>query len=282
MKIIRAVTVSMSVDFFTGLIPELMAEGHEVVSVSSDGPELDRVRAAGARAVTVEMARQISPFSDLKSLWRLVRVFRREKPDMVHSMTPKAGLLCMTAAWLARVPVRVHTFTGLVFPTSTGMKRRILMTTDRLTCAFATHVIPEGEGVKSDLLNHGITSKPLRVLGHGNCRGIDLDRYNPEDSAVMDAAARLRKSGVFTFIFIGRIVRDKGMDELAGAFGRLYQKRRDVRLVLVGPYEGQPRPHFDRCAPRHRLLPRHRGGGAAGRRASLAGGRRRPSVPLLP
>ncbi|WP_289833299.1 glycosyltransferase, partial [uncultured Muribaculum sp.] len=124
MKIIRAVTVSMSVDFFTGLIPELMAEGHEVVSVSSDGPELDRVRAAGARAVTVEMARQISPFSDLKSLWRLVRVFRREKPDMVHSMTPKAGLLCMTAAWLARVPVRVHTFTGLVFPTSTGMKRR--------------------------------------------------------------------------------------------------------------------------------------------------------------
>ncbi|RAZ61453.1 glycosyltransferase family 1 protein, partial [Klebsiella oxytoca] len=76
--------------------------------------------------------RQISPFSDLKSLWRLVRVFRREKPDMVHSMTPKAGLLCMTAAWLARVPVRVHTFTGLVFPTSTGMKRRILMTTDRL------------------------------------------------------------------------------------------------------------------------------------------------------
>ena len=237
MKIIRAVTVAQSVGFFTGLIPELMAEGHEVVSVSSDGPELDRVRAAGARAVTVEMARQISPFSDLKSLWRLVRVFRREKPDMVHSMTPKAGLLCMTAAWLARVPVRVHTFTGLVFPTSTGMKRRILMTTDRLTCAFATHVIPEGEGVKSDLLNHGITSKPLRVLGHGNCRGIDLDRYNPGDSAVMEAASRLRKPGVFTFVFIGRIVRDKGMDELAGAFGRLYQKRRDVRLVLVGPYE---------------------------------------------
>lgn len=135
--------------------------------------------------------------------------------------------------------------------------------------------------MKSDLLNHGITSKPLRVLGHGNCRGIDLDRYNPEDSAVMDAAARLRKSGVFTFIFIGRIVRDKGMDELAGAFGRLYQKRRDVRLVLVGPYEDSLDP-ISTGARRVIDCPGIEAVGPRGRRASLAGGRRRPSVPLLP
>ncbi len=254
MKIIRAVTVAQSVGFFTGLIPELMAEGHEVVSVSSDGPELDRVRAAGARAVTVEMARQISPFNDLKSLWRLVRVFRREKPDMVHSMTPKAGLLCMTAAWLARVPVRVHTFTGLVFPTSTGMKRRILMTTDRLTCAFATHVIPEGEGVKSDLLNHDITSKPLRVLGHGNVRGIDLAHYDPKLYEVEKATSGLRRSGVFTFIFIGRIVRDKGINELAEAFSRLNRSHPATRLILVGreeaaidPISSEARHIIDGC-----------------------------------
>ncbi len=254
MKIIRAVTVAQSVGFFTGLIPELMAEGHEVVSVSSDGPELDRVRAAGARAVTVEMARQISPFNDLKSLWRLVRVFRREKPDMVHSMTPQAGLLCMTAAWLARVPVRVHTFTGLVFPTSTGMKRRILMTTDRLTCAFATHVIPEGEGVKSDLLNHDITSKPLRVLGHGNVRGIDLAHYDPKLYEVEKATSGLRRSGVFTFIFIGRIVRDKGINELAEAFSRLNRSHPATRLILVGreeaaidPISSEARHIIDGC-----------------------------------
>ncbi len=236
-KIIRACTVSQSVVFFVGLIPELREMGYEVVSVSSDGPELERVREAGAKTVVVEMQRHISPLKDLRSLWRMVRVFRKEKPTMVHSMTPKAGLLCMVAAWLCRVPVRVHTFTGLVFPTSTGLKRRVLMATDWLTCACATHIIPEGEGVKADLLNNGITKKPIHVLGYGNVMGIDLNRFDPENPEIAEAAKPLRKPGVFTFIFIGRIVHDKGVDELVEAFSRLYKERQDIRLLLVGPAE---------------------------------------------
>ncbi len=236
-KIVRAVTVSQSVGFFDGLIPDLRNMGCELVSVSSDGPELQRVRNAGARTIIVEMQRHISPLKDLRSLWQLVKVFRRERPMMVHSMTPKAGVLCMMAAWLCRVPVRVHTFTGLVFPTSTGLKRRILMATDWLTCACATHVIPEGEGVMRDLLNNGITKKPLRVLGYGNVMGVDLNRFDPENPEVVEAAKTLRKDGVFTFIFIGRIVRDKGINELAEAFSQLYKERQDVRLLLVGPAE---------------------------------------------
>ncbi len=236
-KIIRACTVSQSVGFFVGLIPELREMGYDVVAVSSDGPELERVREAGGKTVVVKMERHISPLKDLRSLWRMVRVFRKEKPTMVHSMTPKAGLLCMVAAWLCRVPVRVHTFTGLVFPTSTGLKRRILMATDRLTCACATHIIPEGEGVKRDLLSNGITKKPIHVLGYGNVMGIDLNRFDPENSEIAEAAKPLRKPGVFTFIFIGRIVRDKGVDELVEAFSRLYKERQDIRLLLVGPAE---------------------------------------------
>lgn len=237
MKIIRACTVAQSVGFFAGMIPELRRQGYEVVSVSSDGLELEAVRRAGARAEVVEMQRHISPFKDLKSLWRMYRLMRREKPYIVHSMTPKAGLICMLAAWMARVPRRVHTFTGLVFPTATGLKRRVLMATDWLTCACATHVIPEGEGVRADLLNNGITRKEIRVLGHGNCRGIDLDRFNPSLPEVQTAAAGIRKPGVFTFIFIGRIVRDKGINELAEAFARLHAERQDIRLLLVGPFE---------------------------------------------
>lgn len=237
MKIVRGCTVSQSVGFFVGLIPELRGMGYEVVSVSSDGPELQRVRQAGGRTLVVEMQRHISPLKDLRSLWQMIRVFRKEKPNMVHSMTPKAGLICMMAAWLCRVPVRVHTFTGLVFPTSAGLKRRILMFTDWLTCACATHVIPEGEGVKRDLLSNGITKKPIRVLGHGNCRGIDLQRFDPQNSEVTEAATRLRKDGVFTFIFISRIVRDKGINELVHAFKRLYDGHREIRLILVGPEE---------------------------------------------
>lgn len=244
-KLIRACTVSQSVIFIAGMIPDLRDAGYEVVSVSSDGPELDQVRRAGARTEIVEMQRHISPIRDMKSLWQMYRLFRREKPAIVHSMTPKAGLICMLAARLAGVPVRIHMFTGLVFPTATGIKRRILMATDRITCACATHIIPEGEGVKADLLGNHITSKDIHVLGYGNCRGIDLDRFNAELPEVQQQAAKIRKPGVFTFIFIGRIVRDKGINELAAAFSRLYNERRDIELLLVGYFEDNLDPVSD-------------------------------------
>lgn len=236
--------MAQSTGFFVGMIPDLREMGYEVVAVSSDGLELQRVRDAGARTVAVEMQRHISPLKDLKSLWRMIRVFRKEKPAMVHSMTPKAGLICMMAGKLTGVPVRVHMFTGLVFPTSTGLKRRILMFTDWLTCACATHVLPEGEGVKRDLLENGITSKPLKVLGHGNCRGIDLKKFDrtPE---VMAEAEKLRKADKFTFIAIGRLVGDKGINELVEAFCRLNKELPDTLLVLVGPYE----PDLDPIKP---------------------------------
>lgn len=236
-KIIRGVTVANSVVFFTGLIPELKDMGFEVVSVSSDGPELQRVKDAGGRVVTVEMERHISPLKDLRSLWNMIKVFRREKPDMVHSMTPKAGLICMLAGWFMRVPVRIHMFTGLVFPTSKGLKRKILMATDWLTCACATHVLPEGEGVKNDLLNNGITKKPIKVLGYGNCRGIDLKRFDPALPEVKAEGKKLRKEGVFTFITIGRLVGDKGINELVEAFVKLNIKFPNTRLLLVGRKE---------------------------------------------
>ena len=242
-KILRACTVPQSIGFVVGMIPDLTKE-YEVGVLSSPGEEwamLDKYGDA-VRRIEVTMERHISPLRDLRSLWRLVRVFRRERPDMVHSMTPKAGLLCMLAAWITRVPVRVHMFTGLVFPTATGVKRRILMATDRLTCACATHVLPEGEGVKRDLLDNGITRKPIKVLGYGNCRGIDLDRFDPTLSEVQAEAAKLRKPEVFTFIAIGRLVGDKGINELVAAFSRLNRELPATRLILVGPQEKELDP----------------------------------------
>lgn len=244
-KIIRTSTVPGSLDTFCrGLLSELQQEcGYEVVAVSSPGDRLDTLAAReGVRAVAVPMERHISPLKDLKSLWRLVRVFRRERPAMVHSMTPKAGLLSMMAAWICRVPVRLHTFTGLVFPTATGLTQKILVFTDRLTCACATHIVPEGEGVRNDLTSYRITAKPLKVLGHGNVRGIDLERFDPSLPEVMDSAAKIRKEGVFTFIFIGRLVRDKGINELVSAFTELNREIPDTRLILVGEQESELDP----------------------------------------
>ena len=241
-KIIRVTTIPLSLDVFcNGMLKEL-SEKYEVVAVSSPGKELDIVREReGVRTVAVSMSRHISLLDDCKSLWRLYRVFRAEKPKMVHSMTPKAGLLSMVASWMARVPVRVHTFTGLVFPTATGITKRILMFTDWLTCACATHIIPEGEGVKNDLLSNGITKKPLKVLGYGNVRGIDLHRYD-RTSEVMEEASNISKPEVVTFVSVGRLVGDKGINEIVEAFVRLNKEIPSTRLILVGPEERELDP----------------------------------------
>ena len=236
-KIIRTSTVSTSLNTFCRGTLRRLAQTYDVVAVSTPDDELhEMAQREGVRVVGVAMRRPISPLHDLRSLLRLIRVFRRERPDMVHSITPKAGLLSMIAAWVCRVPVRLHTFTGLVFPTAAGLKQKILMLTDRITCACATHIVPEGEGVKNDLINYGITRKPLRVLGYGNVRGVDMQHYSrtPE---VMAAAQPIMRSGVFTFVFVGRVVRDKGINELVQAFARLNAQEPATRLILVGRFE---------------------------------------------
>ena len=239
-KIIRSVTVSQSLGFCREVMIKMRAMGYDMVAVTSPGPELDELRDKdGFHCVAVPMERHISIVNDLKSLMRMISVFRKEKPQVVHSMTPKAGMICMVAAWLTRVPVRIHTFTGLVWPTATGLKRKILMMTDWLTCACATHVIPEEQGVLNDLKNGGITKKPMKVLGYGNVRGVDMERFSP-------ARFKATKNpDVFTFVFVGRIVGDKGINELVEAFVKLHDKHKNTRLVLVGKYEHELDPVSD-------------------------------------
>ncbi len=234
MKIIRAATIPKSLDVFCRGILKKLSEKYEVVALSSPGEEMQSIaEREGVRTITVPMERHISPWKDIVALYRLIQVFRRERPTMVHSMTPKAGLLCMIAAWLTHVPVRVHTFTGLVFPTAKGLQRRLLMLTDSITCRCATYIIPEGEGVKKDLLDYGITDKPLRVLGFGNVMGVDMHVFSRRPE-VMEKARLLRDEHSFTFLFVGRIVRDKGINELCEAFDQLSRENKSVRLLLVG------------------------------------------------
>lgn len=245
LKIIRTSTVPTSLETFCHGTLKRLSQWYEVVVVSSPDENLEKIsRREGVRTIGVAMRRQISPLCDLLSLARLVKVFLKERPQMVHSITPKAGLLCMMAAWICRVPVRLHTFTGLVFPTSTGLKRRVLMLTDGITCACATHIVPEGEGVKHDLQHFGITHKPMRVLGYGNVRGVDMEYYSRTDEVMRFAEPIIRKS-VFTFVFVGRIVRDKGIDELVSAFQRLHKEVPATRLILVGRFEDAIDPVSD-------------------------------------
>ena len=260
-KIIRACTVPQSLGFCREIMIRMREMGYEMVAVSSPGERLDAIRDNdGFRTIAVPMARHISIVGDFKSLWNMIKVFRKEKPYMVHSMTPKAGLICMMAGKLTGVPVRVHMFTGLVWPTSTGLKRKLLMATDRLTCACATHVLPEGQGVLNDLKNGGITKKPLKVLGYGNVMGVDMKRFDPERFVDVQKP----NDGIFRFVFVGRIVGDKGINELVEAFSQLHEKYRNTKLTLVGVYETEldpindvtkaridANPAIDACGPKY-------------------------------
>lgn len=241
-KLIKISTVPQSLNGFCRGQLKMLSAYYEVVAVSSPEPELRMLEEReGVRTIAVPMERHISLLKDLRSLWRMVRVFRREKPDIVHSITPKAGLVSMLAAWICRVPVRMHTYTGLVFPTATGLLRQVLILTDRILCFCATDINPESLGVKEDLERFHITRKPLRLIANGNVRGVDMDYYDrtPE---VMAKARQIRMPGVFTFCFVGRLVGDKGINELVEAFDRLHREIPATRLLLVGPYENDLDP----------------------------------------
>ncbi|MEY8610511.1 glycosyltransferase family 4 protein [Parabacteroides segnis] len=241
-KLIRISTIPVSLETLLKGQLKMLSEHYEVVAVSSPGEKMKVLEEReGVRTVSISMERRISLVKDFISLLRLIILFAKERPDMVHSITPKAGLLSMLAAWITRVPVRMHTFTGLVFPTTTGKMQKLLIAMDRLTCFCATHINPEGEGVKRDLINYKITSKPLHVIANGNVNGIDLE-YFDRTPEVMEKARSYKKEGTFTFCFVGRMVKDKGINELVHSFLRLYQDDARVRLLLVGPFEKELDP----------------------------------------
>ncbi|RGY92124.1 glycosyltransferase family 1 protein [Parabacteroides sp. AM58-2XD] len=241
-KLFRISTIPTSLETLLKGQLKMLSEYYEVVAVSSPGEKMKVLEEReGVRTVSISMERRISLVKDFMSLLRLIILFAKERPDMVHSITPKAGLLSMLAAWITRVPVRMHTFTGLVFPTATGKMQKLLIVMDRLTCFCATHINPEGEGVKRDLINYNITSKPLHVIANGNVNGIDLE-YFDRTPEVMEKARSYKKEGTFTFCFVGRMVKDKGINELVHSFLRLYQNDARVRLLLVGPFEKELDP----------------------------------------
>jgi hypothetical protein len=193
-KLIRTSTIALSLDVLLKGQLSFLDKSYDVVAVSGEDAHLATVRQREkVRTVSVSIQRQISPLHDLVSLYRLYQVFKKEKPFIVHSITPKAGLLSMIAAYFAGVPHRVHTFTGLIFPSKTGLMRTVLIMMDRVLCSFATQVYPEGLGVRNDLLHYKITRKPLRVLANGNVNGIDTSYFSKTNFS-FDQKSSLKES----------------------------------------------------------------------------------------
>ncbi|OYX85621.1 MAG: glycosyltransferase family 1 protein [Flavobacteriales bacterium 32-34-25] len=246
-KIIRTSTVALSLDFLLKGQLAFLNQYFEVIAVSGEDEHLRTVaEREKVKTIAVPMQRNISPLKDLVSLWQLYFLFKKEKPQIVHSITPKAGLLSMLAAKLAGVPVRIHTFTGLIFPDKKGFLQRLLIFMDRLLCACATHIYPEGQGVKKDLIQYKITSKPLKVIANGNVNGIDTAYFSKDEVSLHEKESLKKELGIsdndFIFVFVGRLVGDKGINELISAFSQLPTP--NSRLLLVGPLESDLDPLY--------------------------------------
>lgn len=249
-KLIRVAAVPQSLKILLKGQLKFLNQYYEVIGVSSQGELLsDVMEDEGIRVKDIEISRKINLIKDLKSLFKLYRFFKKEQPTIVHSITPKAGLLSMIAAKFAGVPIRMHTFTGLIWPTRTGFMRLLLMKMDTLTCWAATNVYPEGQGVKSDLAANNITSKPLKVIANGNVNGIDIKEFNPKLVSIQSKQINRKELGItdsdFIFLFVGRVVTDKGVNELVEAFIEVNKKYENTHLVLVGKYEN----HLDPLLP---------------------------------
>ncbi|WP_374445506.1 glycosyltransferase family 4 protein [Epilithonimonas sp.] len=244
-KLFRISTVPMSLNILLRGQLKFLDQHFDVTAISGSGKDLDEVKVReGVKVHSIEIQRQISPLKDIVSLVRLYQYFRKEKPDIIHSITPKAGLLSMVAGKWAGVPIRIHTFTGLVFPYREGFFQKILIVMDKILCSCATNVYPEGKGVKEDLKKFKITDKPLTLIGNGNVNGIDLIHFDPElyledEKSKLKTDLNISREN-FVFVFIGRLVKDKGINELIAAFKKL--NAQNVKLLLVGPYESKLDP----------------------------------------
>lgn len=244
-KNFRISTVPVSLNILLKGQLKFLSNHFAITAISGAGKDLDEVvEREGVKTYVIEIQRNISPFKDVVSLIQLYFYFKKEKPIIVHSITPKAGLLSMLAGKMAGVPIRMHMFTGLIFPTKTGKIQKLLIKMDQLLCWCATNIYPEGNGVKNDLISYEITSKPLKILANGNVNGIDLE-YFALDAISNEQQSQLKKElnieeKDFIFIFVGRLVSDKGINELIQAFSKF--KIQNSRLLLVGPLESDLDP----------------------------------------
>lgn len=247
-RAVDIVTTSVSVRFLEGRPQYFAKKGYEVTVVSSAGEELRKAECDGARTVAVAMAREISPLRDFVSLWGLVRVMLRLRPTITNVATPKAGLLGGVAAWLCRVPCRYYTLLGLRCETTTGLKRKVLVMSERIACACAHRVICVSESLRQKTIELGIVDASRTVvLASGSFVGTDPERFASSPDAVQRAGQIRRDLGIPPEApvvgFVGRLTKDKGIGELVQVYLGLRGSIPELRLLLVGEMEeGDPLP----------------------------------------
>jgi glycosyltransferase involved in cell wall biosynthesis len=247
-KLIRVTTMPISMDKLLEGQLGFMSNYLDIVAVSSDAVYLDQIaRREVVRSHSIEMSRTISPFKDIRAAYLMYRFLKNEKPQMIHSHTPKAGIVSMLASKLAGVPHRLHTVAGLPLMEVTGVKRIILNAVEKLTYNCATHIFPNSKGLEEFIIDNNFTKKyKLSIIGNGSSNGINTEKFNPDLFNEQQSLALKKElsinSNSFIYIFIGRIVADKGVHELISAFECVIKKHSKATLLLVGAFEEELDP----------------------------------------
>ena len=242
-KLIRITTVPISLEKLLENQLRFMNRFFEVTAVSSDDHRLQQFgKEQDVDTFHVDLTRKITPIKDLKAVVKLYKFLKKEKPSIVHTHTPKAGIVGMLASKLAGVPIRMHTVAGLPLMQTSGVKRTVLNTVEKLTYYCATNVYPNSKGLKEFIFNKKLISeRKLKILGNGSSNGIDTKHFSP--SQVSDLEKRQLRTDLniskndFVFVFVGRLVGDKGINELVQAFIKMSKTHTNSKLLLVGPLE---------------------------------------------
>ncbi|MFH4965330.1 glycosyltransferase family 4 protein [Gaetbulibacter sp. M235] len=242
-KFIIVSTISTTLNFFNGQIA-FLNRFFDVELVSSPDEVLYLVsEREGVKVHPIKMVREISLFKDLKGLLQLIKLFITLKPHVVHGNTPKGGLLSMTAAWITRVPHRIYFIHGLRYEGETGLKRKIILSLERISCFFATDLIAVSFGVKENILKNRISKKIPQVIGNGSANGINPDIYSRHSLTQENLRETYKISqNHLVFGFVGRLVSDKGINELVTVFIELNKTHPNIKLLLVGWYEDELDP----------------------------------------
>ncbi|MAB58280.1 MAG: glycosyltransferase family 1 protein [Aequorivita sp.] len=250
--LVRITTIPISLEKLLEGQLGYMNNYFEVIAVSAEPEKLRNfAKKEGIRFFSVDLTRKITPLKDIVAVFKLYKFFKQEEPDIIHTHTPKAGIVGMTAAWLAGVPNRLHTVAGLPLMEATGKKRSLLDFVEKLTYRFATKVNPNSKGLYDFIVAEKL-AKPekLKIIGQASSNGIDTQYFDPTLFASTRTTLRQDLNipqDSFVFIFVGRLVGDKGINELVAAFerleiGDLRREMLDVRLLLVGPLETELDP----------------------------------------
>lgn len=241
-KFFLITTVSMSLNFFKEQINHLN-QFYDVTLISSPSAELKEIATReNVNYKGIKMNREIALFNDIKSLICLIIFFVKERPTVVHCNTPKASLLGLIAAYITRVPNRIYYIHGLRYEGVTGIKRKILITMEKISCFCANKIVAVSFGVQ-EIVQNDLTSKKVDVIHNGSANGMVIDDFinSQYNKSVIREELNILKSD-FVYGFVGRIVGDKGINELIEAFQVLNEEYKNTKLLLIGFYEEELDP----------------------------------------